>query len=77
MIEFKDDELVTLTKDYLNSKLGMYHMQLLTNKAAGFTQLAQNINTQSPQRYTDKASGIIEAINDIKAPLSDDMTVVQ
>mgnify|MGYP000896205560 CR=1 FL=1 len=69
MIEMKDKDLILQTRDFLESTLGMYIIQTLTNEAAALTRQGYDHSNPSPLRAHDKASGVISALEIIKAPL--------
>ncbi len=75
MIEIPDKDLILQTRDFLDSTLGQYIIQTLMNEATALTGRGYNITNPYPLRSFDKASGVIAAIDIIKAPLlNTDMT---
>jgi hypothetical protein len=69
MKDYKLENLVEDTKQFLSSEYGIYLMQILEDTAQGHMSKAKNVQEQSPIRSLDRATAVMEVIQTIKSPL--------
>lgn len=72
MSEYKADDLLQDTKQYMTSQLGAYHLDTLTQMLNGYLSAASNMESEHPDRYLAKYNALKEFETFILSPLGND-----
>ncbi len=71
-MDYKPEDLIHDTKQFLASQYGKHIMQILQEKQDGLLANVASVTTEHPERYAAKYSALKEVIDLINSPLVDD-----